>query len=86
MRAIKGYDINVGSVTDGKSFCITLRRNNRTADLWIEVEVNLGDNDGEVKRELLLATNTKLASIRTPISETELVQELLRPIIEATEP
>ncbi len=58
----------------------------RTADLWIEVATNLGDNKGEVKRELSLIKNTKLAAIKTPISESELIQELLQPVIEATEP
>src|SRR5713226_891106 len=86
LKAAKGYDIHVSPAEEGRRFCITLKRNDRTADLWIEVATNLGDNKGEVKRELSLIKNTKLAAIKTPISESELIQELLQPVIEATEP
>jgi hypothetical protein len=86
LRTTKGYDINVGAITDGRSFCVTLRRNNRIADLWIEVASNLGEENGEVKRELSLITSTKPDPIKTPVNESELINELLGPLIEATQP
>lgn len=80
----KGYDIRVRPIDNERRFCVTLRRNNRIADLWIEVKTNLGGDKGEIKRELALITNTPLDPIKTPVSESDLAAELLRPFMEAT--
>lgn len=69
LNSREGYDIRVSPIDSDRRFCITLNRNHKMADLWIEVTTNLGGDKGEVKRKLALIATTTLDPIKTPVGD-----------------